>query len=345
MKRCFDRLPRAAAAAACALALLLSQATGRAAERQTLNCHVPKAVASLQAIDHLASTNHLKLAINLPLRDGAGLTNLLRQIYDPASPSFHHYLTPAQFAASFGPAEADYAAVIAFAQSNNLTVTHQHPNRAVLDVEGSAADIERTFGVKLNVYQHPTQNRKFYAPDREPSVNLSTALLHIDGLDNFVIAKPLIRHKAFAPGAPNAGTGSGPFGNYWGRDFRNAYVPGTSLTGAGQNIALMELDGYDTSDVTSYLQSSGLPPVPLKNILIDGFNGIPFTTDGDGEVTLDIDMDIAMAPGASLIMVYEATNGFTAPITDTLNQMDLCGPCKTSSALMIRTLRWWEGRL
>jgi len=57
------------------------------------------------------------------LRNRDALTNLLEQIYDPASPNYHHYLTSAQFAEQFGPAEKDYEAVAAFAKAHGLTIT------------------------------------------------------------------------------------------------------------------------------------------------------------------------------------------------------------------------------
>ena len=88
---------------------------------------------------------HLNLAIGLPLRNEQALDDLLQQIYDPASPNFRHYLTPEQFTEQFGPTEQDYQAVIDFAKANGLTVTGTHPNRVVLDVSGSVADIERVF--------------------------------------------------------------------------------------------------------------------------------------------------------------------------------------------------------
>ena len=81
-------------------------------------------------------------------------------------------------------------------------------------------------------------------------------------------------------------------------------MPSVSLTGTGQSVALFELDGYYASDVTEYEGQTGLPDVPLINILLDGFNGIP-GSDGDVEVTLDIDMAISMAPGISAVYVYE----------------------------------------
>ena len=84
-------------------------------QTQSLPGHVPAAVAHLTPVGRLEADRELKLAIGLPLRNQEGLTNLLQRIYDPASPDYHHYLTPAQFAETFGPTKEDYQAVMAFA--------------------------------------------------------------------------------------------------------------------------------------------------------------------------------------------------------------------------------------
>ena len=102
-----------------------------------------------------------------------------------------------------------------------------------------------------------------------------------------------------------------------GYDFRNAYVPGTSLTGAGQSVGLLEFDGYFPNDVSQYLVQAGLPAVPLLNVFIDGFTGPP--GGGNTGVTLDIDMANAMAPGLSQIIVYMAPN--PSPWVDLLSRM------------------------
>ena len=91
-----------------------------------------------------------------------------QQLYDPASAQFRRYLTPDQFAQSFGPTAQDYQSAIAFAQANGLKLTGTHPNRMVLDVEGTVADVEKTFHIRLGIYAHPKKARTFYAPDVEP---------------------------------------------------------------------------------------------------------------------------------------------------------------------------------
>jgi uncharacterized repeat protein (TIGR01451 family) len=316
MKRCFNRGNSAALAAACAVLLLFLETSVRAAGSQLLHGHVPAAVTGLQPLGHLDGAHRLKLAIGLPVRDQAGLSKLLQEIYDPASPNYHHYLTAAQFAERFGPAEADYETLKAFAASNNLAVTGTHPNRVLLDVEGSVADVEKALHLTMQVYPHPTEQRNFFAPDREPSINLSLPVLHISGLDNYVLPRPMSYRKSdlSQPAASAPAGGSGPGGNYLGNDFRAAYVPGTSLTGSGQVVALLEFDGYYASDITAYEALANLPNVNLQNVVLDGFTGPPGA--GVGEVSLDIEDAISMAPGLSELIVYEGILS-----DDILNQM------------------------
>ena len=160
-----------------------------------LTGHVPAIVSHLQAKGLLPATNHLYLAIGLPLRNQEALTNLLQQIYDPASPNYHHYLTPEQFTAQFGPTEEDYQKVINFAKASGLTVAATHPNRMLLDVGGNATVVQQAFGVTLRVYHHPTENRDFYAPDTDPTVDASLPVIHISGLDNAAQARPAIKSR------------------------------------------------------------------------------------------------------------------------------------------------------
>ncbi|HLX94376.1 MAG TPA: protease pro-enzyme activation domain-containing protein, partial [Verrucomicrobiae bacterium] len=264
----------------------------------------------------------MDLAIGLPLRNKDALNSLLQQLYDPSSPNYRHYLTPDQFTEQFGPTEQDYQALIDFARTNGLTVTATYPNRAVLDVSGSVADIERVFHVTLRTYRHPTENRTFYAPDVEPSLDLTVPVLHVSGLDNYIQPRPMsvkVIPMAQRPGVTSA-LGSGPSSAYMGNDFRAAYVPGVSLTGAGQSVALFELDGYYPNDIHSYELSNSLPAVPLTPILVDEASAPPGA--GNGEVALDIEVAIAMAPGISNVLVYQGPNPATsANIVHLLNRI------------------------
>jgi len=244
----------------------------------------------------------MNLAITLPLRNQAELTSLLERLYDPSSPDFHQFLSVAQFTERFGPTVQDYQAVVDFAKANGFTVAHAPRNRLLVDINGTVAQIEKTFHVAMVVYQHPTENRTFYSPDREPSLYLSVPVAHIAGLDNFSIPRPKLK-RAPVEAAIQSHTGSGPGGAYLGGDMRAAYYGGTALTGSGQSVGLCEFDGYNMSDVTASFAGVSYS-VPINNVLIDGASA---GSDGDdGEQVLDIVQAIAMAPGMSQVRVYIA---------------------------------------
>jgi subtilase family serine protease len=292
--------------AALCMCLLMALVT-QAAERPLMTSHVPEAVSQGVAplVGHLSGSQRLNLAISLALRDEAGLDNLLQQIYDPASPIFHKYLSVQEFADRFGPTVADYAAVIAFARANGLGVTDTAGNRMVVDVEGPVANIETAFHVTMNLYQHPRENRSFYAPDIEPSADLNVPLLHVSGLDNFTL--PQAKNIRGTPDLSklNKTTGSGPGGQFIGSDMRAAYYGG-SLTGTGQSLALFEFAGYEMSDVRTYFKNvKQTLKVPVRGVSLNGVSlSCPVATCDDSEQVLDIEMAISMAPALKQVVVY-----------------------------------------
>jgi hypothetical protein len=293
---------------AMALVLALGGAVGDAQPaannpRQTLPGHMLPVVKKLQPFVRLPGSAQLHLTIGLPLRDPAGLTNLLQQIYDPASSNYRHFLTSEEFTQRFGPSEQDYASVIAFAESNGLTVSTRHSNRMLVEVDGRISDIEKAFGVRMNMYHHPTENRDFFATDIAPSIPSGLKVQDIWGLNSYARPYPKYRRGLGRHGpAPKIGTG--PYGNYLGYDFRAAYAPSVALTGTGQSVALVQFDGYLASDIKAYETLAGLPNVPLKNVLLNGFNGKPTGNGGEVEVSLDIEMVISMAPGLTNVTLY-----------------------------------------
>jgi uncharacterized repeat protein (TIGR03803 family) len=302
--------------------LFLFTTAGSGVERQVLPGHVPAAVSrlGLRPVGRLPATNRLNLAIGLPLRNTNALNQLLQDLYDPASPQFRHYLTPEQFTERFGPTKQDYGAVVQFAKRHGLEITVMHSNRVLLDVAGQVGDIEKAFQVTLHTYQHPAEARQFYAPDVEPSAEAGLAVLDISGLNNYARPRPLW-HRNFTAGSSQLGPGSGPGGTYISKDLRNAYAPGVTLTGAGQMVGLVKFNGFYAGDITTYETMAGLPNVPIQVVLLDGFDGIPVTSElmGVAEASLDIEMAIAMAPGLSKVVVFEA--GPSGIYNDILNAM------------------------
>jgi hypothetical protein len=305
--------------AVCSVLFSLLTTSLHAQQRETLKAEI-SAPADAKLLGRLPGSQRLRLTISLPLRNEEQLATLLRQLYDPSSPNYRHFLTVQQFTEGFGPSVADYEQVIGFAQSNGLTVVNTFPNRLVLSLSGSVASINQAFQVTMQTYQHPTENRTFYAPDVEPTVDSGLPVLSVDGLSTYNLPHPMLKRANPNESVHSNTTGSGPGGQFLGSDMRTAYGGGTALNGSGQAIGLIELGPYRLPDVLNYFSSLGQSlNVPIVNELldVDGVcSGSPSNGGcDDGEEVIDIQQAISMAPDASALIVYEGYGSGSSALT------------------------------
>ena len=268
-----------------------------------------------QATGRLPSNQVLQLNLVLPLRDPSGLKSFLKDLYNPASPSYRQFLTPQQFTARFGPTQDQYDTVLRFATTYGFQVVGGSRDAMDVEVKGSVANIEAAFHVNMRTYKHPTESRDFYSPDTEPTMDLPFNLWHISGLNNYSIPHPMFVSKndyAAAHGiqpdqvVSHATTGSGPSASFLGSDMRAAYYGGTALNGSGQNLGLLEYYGTDLADLNTYYtnvhQTLGITPVLLST---DGTStSCVYHRCDDTEQTLDMTQALGMAPGLKSLVMY-----------------------------------------
>jgi kumamolisin len=269
-----------------------------------------------KSLGHLPATQIMQLDIVLPVRDQAGLDNFLADLYSSTVPNYRHFLTPAEFTERFGPTQEHYDAVVQYVRSRGLTVVGGSRDGMEVHVRGTVAAIESAFHVSMMIYQHPTEGRTFYGPDREPTTDLPFALWHVSGLDNYSIPHPMFVKKSDYAAAhgldpknvvSHATTGSGPSASFLGSDMRAAYYGGTALTGSGQNLGLFEYVGTDLADLTTYYtnvhQTNG---VPITLLSTDGTSTSCTARSGcdDTEQTLDMTQALGMAPGLATLVMY-----------------------------------------
>jgi kumamolisin len=153
--------------------------------------------------------------------------------------------------------------------------------------------IQAAFQTEIRQYKDST-GAMYFAPSSEPKFPSGLKIRAVHGLNN------MAHFQSFAQ------MGSGPSGGYTPQDIRQAYRVPTQVSGAGQTIAVVALDGYNPSDIANYQNTFGLPSVPLQNIFIDGAAGA--LGQEAMETTLDIELVSALAPGAQKILVYQAPN-------------------------------------
>ena len=310
----------------CGTQPLLQQSVPTPAARTFATHHVRQVVLRGQAqpVGRLPAAQIMRLDIVLPLRDSAGLNSFLQRLYDPASPSYRHFLTVSEFTGRFGPTQEDYEATVLFAKSNGFVVVGGTRDGMDVQIKGPVSAVESAFHVTMRTYQHPTERRTFFSPDREPSTDLPFVLWHISGLDNYSIPHPLFVKKSDYAKAHGirpqdvvsyATTGSGPSASFLGSDMRAAYYGGTALTGAGQNLGLLEYAGTDLADLTTYFTNVGqINNVPITLLSTDGTStscadSASGNSCDDTEQTLDMTQAIGMAPAlASLVMYIGSTD-------------------------------------
>jgi kumamolisin len=215
------------------------------------------------------------------------------------------------------------------AARHGLTLVHEDRAARRVWLRGTAQQLEQTFGIDLQDYEHtaqPPAGRYFHAftgqmsiPEPESAV-IETVL----GLDTRPIAQPHIRWlNQIVNTTPNAAQAS-----FTPPQVAEAYDYPTAVNGTGQCIALIELGGgYVDSDIQTYFGQLGITPPTVVAVPVDGGTNSPGDPNGaDAEVALDIQVSGSIAPGAR-IAVYFAPNtnqGFqdaiSAAIHDTTNK-------------------------
>ena len=291
---------------------------------------IPHGVKSMADRGKLSEDQELPVTVALTLNNPNDLQQTLHDLYDPSSPSFHQFLTPDEFRARYAPTESQVADVRVFLEAHGLHDFSLDPNGYLLRTRGSVGALNSAFRTELHQYRDAGQVQ-YFAPATEPVLPSSLPVQAVVGLENTNRHHNHLRTADVQAGeSPSTLNGSGPNYGLSPSDIKTAYnIPGT-VNGSGQTLALVELDGYTASDITSYENQFGLTQVPLTNVLIDGATGSDDCTGGGLEVTLDIQLMTAMAPGASGIMVYMGPNS-TQGLLDVIRRSRMTIPLNKSA--------------
>ncbi|MGN6872756.1 MAG: S53 family peptidase, partial [Solirubrobacteraceae bacterium] len=299
-----------------------------------------------------ASDTPLHVTVTLQPRDPAALEAYATAVSTPGSPQYHDYITPAQFAERFGAAPDAVAAVEASLRAHGLTPGQPSPNALSIPVTATAGAAARAFSVS---FAHVTLQNGSIAIVNQQAPALDSAIAPdvqaVLGLDTLQSAKPLLvrPHAATASARPHVVTG-GPqpvcqstgqqsHGGFTDDQIASAYgLSGLYQAGdfgAGQTVAVLELEPYDTTDIQTYAQCYSLNGQPLNpqiaNVVVDGGAG---SGSGSGEAALDIENVIGLAPQAN-VAVYEGPNSGSGPY-DTFSRII------TDRAAQVVTASWGQ---
>ncbi|HEY6284814.1 MAG TPA: S53 family peptidase, partial [Ktedonobacteraceae bacterium] len=304
--------------------------------RVTLSDSASAYTSKSQLLTNTPVNHTISLAIGLNLRNTANLASYLREITDPHSPLYRHYLNPISFAALYGPLLQSETAISAFLRSQGFKITATYPNHLIIDAVGTVAQAQHAFQVQINNYRS-TAGQLFFANANPPSlpVQLAPLVAAVSGLDNAIQyhRNPLAPGKATVrlgttssasptttstslvcpkPGSSMIPTSYTPSQVATAYDFTKLYNAG--FMGEGQTVGLLELDGFSSSDIATYTACFGGNKTAIKAIPIDGYNGAAGVT--ATEVELDMEMILGLAPHLASLRVYEAADTSLAAYND-----------------------------
>lgn len=225
----------------------------------------------------------------------------------PSPQQAQSHMSHEEFASKYGARPGDLEAVRKFAQEYNLQVLERGDEllRRTVTLAGTAANMERAFGVELNEYEHPEGSYRGRTGAIQVPEELASVVSGVFGLDDRPVAHPHFRYHT-QPGAFGQRAVSS---SYDPTEVAKMYGFPTDVDGTGQTIGILELGGgFRPADIKNYFTKLGLKVPTVKAVLVDHAHNRPTNANSaDGEVMLDIDVAGAVAPGAK-IAVYFAPN-------------------------------------
>ena len=279
--------------------------------RLTGNVH-PKALPEYDQgpVDPNLQLPRVTIVLQPTAAQQAALDQLLRDQQDPASPNYHRWLAPEEYADRFGVSQSDVNQIVAWLKSQNLTVLGIARGRDWIAVNGSAAAVEQAFDVPIHHYL--VNGRTHFANASEPSVPaaLRGMVAAIHGLNDFRL-KPASRPRSVPGGSTPQYNASLCGGHCLGpNDIATIYnlsaLQNAGTTGAGQKIAVAGQTQIRLADIEQFRSFFNLPANDPQVVLVPGATD-PGVVSGDlSEADLDVEMAGAVAQNATVIYVYSS---------------------------------------
>lgn len=277
-----------------------------------------------------------KLSFNvwLKLRNKPALDQLVRDVYDPNSRRYQHFLTPSDYEEQFAPDKKAENAVRQFFLNYGMqakTINHH------IRVTGSAAQIEQALHIQINYYRY--KNHLFHANSTAPKLlpEIAQYVTDITGINTIPefqehLQRSENQHQSTTHELnslsqnyfPSALPTDIALQGFSGANLQKAYnlnnipkINGVRLNGAGQTLVIVDKCGTNgpaqiLSDSNKYFRMNNIAPFitsgPDKNFSIINPDGSPFTTCPNAssfsrEIVLDIEASHTIAPGDNTALV------------------------------------------
>jgi hypothetical protein len=269
----------------------------------------------------------LLLVLRRSAAQDAALAALNERQADPRSADYHHWLSPDEFGALYGAADADIAAITAWLEAHGLRIDQVNAGKVSIEFSGTVAQVQAAFHIEMHDYL--VDGVRHIANDRDPQIPraLAPVVVGIASLNDFrppsltrlgpLVKRDKLTGKITPVTEPAPQKGIDPQFGYVGTDglqhedltpydFATVYnsLPlwkeATPIIGTGVTVAIAAGSDISATDVANFRKSFGLPAKTFTTV----HNGVDPGLSGDQvENTLDVEMVGAAAPGAAITLV------------------------------------------
>ncbi|MGA3325336.1 MAG: FG-GAP-like repeat-containing protein [Terriglobia bacterium] len=258
-----------------------------------------------RVFDDLA-LNHLLLQLRRTPEREQALQQFIKDIHDPISPLFHHWISAEEFGRAYGASSAGIAAATSWLESQGFRVNLVYPNQMVIDFSGSAGQIRHAFHTEVHHLRVKGADHFANMSDPQVPAELAATVAGVVSLNDFR-PRPMLQPRAnftVGDGGPLLVVPADLATIY---NFNPAFAAGFS--GQGQTIVVIEdADLYAASDWDTFRSVMGLASAyplgslaqvhpssgPTNNCLDPGANG------DDLEAAVDAEWASAGAPSAAI---------------------------------------------
>ena len=248
------------------------------------------------------------------------LGKFLDDVQNRHSPEYHQWLTPAEFGARFGAADADAEAVRQWLQKSGFQVEPAGQSKLWVEFSGTAQQVETAFHSELHYYVWRGKKYLANATDIAIPAEFASISRGVVSLDSFG-KRPPQRIPGTTKVQPNL-TASGQTNVYYlaPGDFSAIYntkaLLSSGIDGTGISIAVTAQSQIELPDAQAFRQIFVSTQANDPNYIVSGPDpGVVGPVDLQ-EAQLDVEWAGAVAPGAAIDLVVAGS-------TDTTSGVDL----------------------
>ncbi len=268
----------------------------------------------LGRLDATMTLHHLSLVFAPSPAQRAARDALLEDLERPGSASYHHWITPEEYAQRFGAQPDDLERASAWLASQGFTLHETSRLGARVSFSGTVAQVESAF--RTEMHRYAAFGETHYAMASAPSLpaDLAEHVLAVYNAHDFHPhpGKPqmrVVKPDDTCPAGDGhcAGNGIGPLDWSFIYDVGSLYntgIGGTKITGAGVTIAVVGISDIAQTDLTAFRTRYSLATNNIIKTVVPNTGTVAGDNGASAEAVLDTEWSGAVAPKATINYVY-----------------------------------------